>query len=68
MGGFSSWLARFSQVNAAIGDLARDAAADPDWPQGPDELETYLDHLEDVGASETALVTLREAWACYQGC
>lgn len=66
MAGFSSWLAQFRQVNAAVGDLARDAAADPDWPDGPDELETYTDHLESAGASRAALETLEEAWSQYR--
>jgi hypothetical protein len=63
--GFGAWLAQFTQVSSAIGDLARDAAADPDWPDGPDELETYGDHLESAGASEAALETLADAWARY---
>jgi len=63
--GFGTWLERFTQVRSAIGDLARDAAADPDWPDGPDELETYADHLEEAGASEAALETLADAWARY---
>ncbi|OYP10069.1 hypothetical protein CFC35_41880 [Streptomyces sp. FBKL.4005] len=65
MAGFGGWLAQFTQVNGAIGDLARDAAADPDWPDGPDELETYTDHLESAGASEAALDVLADAWARY---
>ncbi|MET8566091.1 YozE family protein [Streptomyces flaveolus] len=65
MAGFGGWLAQFTQVNGAIGDLARDAAADLDWPDGPDELETYTDHLEAAGASEAALDVLADAWARY---
>lgn len=65
MSGFGAWLTQFTQVSRAIGDLARDAAADPDWPDGPDELETYADHLESAGASEAALETLADAWDTY---
>ncbi len=65
MSGFGAWLRQFTQVSSAIGDLARDAAADPDWPDGPDDVETYVDHLESVGASEAALETLADAWARY---
>ncbi|MFI1890445.1 YozE family protein [Streptomyces jumonjinensis] len=65
MGGFGGWLAQFTQVRGAIGDLARDASADTDWPEGPDELETYTDHLDAAGASPAALETLTEAWARY---
>ena len=38
MSGFRSWLTQFVQVNSAVGDLARDVAADPDWLEGSDEL------------------------------
>ncbi|MFF4249480.1 YozE family protein [Streptomyces sp. NPDC001822] len=65
MNGFGGWLAQFTQVRSGIGDLARDAAADADWPEEPDELETYVDHLEAAGASTAALETLVDAWAQY---
>ena len=45
MDGFTAWLAANAQARTSVGDLARDAAADPDWPQGPDELETWFDYL-----------------------
>ncbi|WP_331764366.1 YozE family protein [Streptomyces sp. NBC_01506] len=65
MSGFGDWLAQFTQVRGAIGDLARDAAADTDWPEEPDELETYVDHLDAAGASPAALETLADAWTQY---
>ncbi|AZK98830.1 MULTISPECIES: YozE family protein [Streptomyces] len=65
MSGFGDWLNQFTQVRGAIGDLARDAAADADWPEEPDELETYVDHLDAAGASPAALETLADAWAQY---
>ncbi|MCX4682631.1 YozE family protein [Streptomyces sp. NBC_01433] len=65
MSGFGGWLAQFTQVRGGIGDLARDAAADADWPEEPDELETYVDHLEAAGASTAALETLADAWTRY---
>ncbi|MEV7595482.1 YozE family protein [Streptomyces sp. NPDC089922] len=65
MSGFGNWLARFTQVTGPIGDLARDVAADADWPQEPDDLETYTDHLEAAGASPAALEALAEAWGRY---
>jgi uncharacterized protein YozE (UPF0346 family) len=63
--GFGAWLTQFAQVSSAIGDLARDAASDPAWPDGPDTLQTYADHLEDAGASDAALDTLADAWSHY---
>jgi hypothetical protein len=70
MGGFTAWLEAHAQVKAGVGDLARDAAADPDWPQGPDELQTWLDYLVlDRGLDEEApaVLALREAWELYRG-
>ncbi|MGY3685098.1 YozE family protein [Streptomyces sp. TE33382] len=65
MSGFGGWLAQFTQVKGAMGDLARDVGADADWPEEPDELETYVDHLEAAGASTAALETLADAWDRY---
>lgn len=64
--GFGEWLSKNTQARNAVGDLARDAAADPDWPEGSDELETFTEHLEDVGASQAALDTLHQAWELYR--
>ncbi len=65
MSGFKAWLTQFTQVRGPLGDLARDAAADDDWPDGPDEFATYADYVEGAGAHDDALVALEEAWMRY---
>ncbi|MFC9822714.1 hypothetical protein ACFWG6_35040 [Streptomyces erythrochromogenes] len=49
----------------AIGELARQAAADPDWPEGSNRLQTFTDHLESGGATQTALQNHMDAWIRY---
>ncbi|MFB7053428.1 hypothetical protein ACFCXT_09910 [Streptomyces vinaceus] len=49
----------------AIGDLARLADADPDWPEGPDRLQTFTDHLENGRATRATLHNLTDAWVRY---
>ncbi|MFB7453437.1 hypothetical protein [Streptomyces sp. NPDC056194] len=61
MDGFTAWLQRHVAAQGAIGELARLAAADPDWPVGPDRLQTFTDHLEEGGATEMALQNLTDA-------
>jgi len=63
---FRQWLLRFRREESAIGDLARDALADTDWPRDSGSLSKYARHLEDVGACDRAADTLREAWARYE--
>jgi hypothetical protein len=65
MQGFRQWLAHFEQAPTPLGDLARLAAGDPTWPNGPDRLPTYTDYMERAGASTTALQTLVDAWVLY---
>lgn len=66
MSGFGQWLAAFEGESSAIGDLARDAAADPAWPDGPDEIAVFREHLEELGAVQAALETLEQAWEQYE--
>ena len=69
MSGFPAWLSQYAQVKGAIGDLARDAVADPQWPAEPDELQTWVDYLaleHGLDDDAPALRTLREAWKLYQ--
>lgn len=50
--------------DSVLGDLARDAAADPTWPHeaGPVEL---LDYLEARRADPAAVDALRAAWRAW---
>ncbi|MFD3467930.1 YozE family protein [Streptomyces sp. NPDC058682] len=65
MGGFKAWLLRHVTDQGALGELARLAAADPNWPEGPDRLQTFTDHLESGGASRATLQNLTDAWIRY---
>ena len=64
--GFRAWLLQFRRDESALGDLARDVLADPDWPRGPGSLARFEAHLEDAGACDEAAGALREAWARYE--
>ncbi|MET7711498.1 hypothetical protein [Streptomyces sp. NPDC005407] len=50
MDGFGARLTQPTQDGGAIGDLASDAAADPDWPESPDRLKTELCGIQEVAA------------------
>jgi hypothetical protein len=64
---FRQWLRQFHGEESAIGDLARDALADPQWSRGPGSLTRYVRHLEDSGAMGSAIDTLHQAWTrCQQ--
>ncbi|MFD5506517.1 YozE family protein [Streptomyces sp. NPDC127051] len=65
MDGFTAWLLRHAADEDAIGELARLAAADPDWPEGPDRLETFTNHLEGSGATRATLQNFTDAWVRY---
>lgn len=65
MDGFTAWLLRHVTDQGAVGEVARQAAADPHWPEGPDRLRTFTDHLEGGGASRTTLQSLTDAWIRY---
>ncbi|MFB6805330.1 YozE family protein [Streptomyces sp. NPDC056387] len=65
MDGFTAWLLRHVTDEDAIGELARWASADPHWPEGPDRLGTFTDHLEDADATRAVLQDLTDAWVRY---
>ncbi|MFJ7159788.1 hypothetical protein ACIQUQ_33220 [Streptomyces sp. NPDC101118] len=65
MGGFTTRLLGHVTARGALGELARSAAADPHWPQGPDRLETFTGQLEDLGATPATLQNLTDAWGRY---
>ncbi|GAA1539185.1 hypothetical protein GCM10009730_55450 [Streptomyces albidochromogenes] len=62
---FTSWLKTQSKDRTAIGDLARDVSADPDWPSGK-ALKDQRDYLESRGAIPAAVETLERAWEQYR--
>ena len=64
------WLRQFRADENALGDLARDVAADRCFPgpvKGGDHRERYEDHLVGVhDATPAAIEALHKAWAAYQ--
>ncbi|MER6320201.1 YozE family protein [Streptomyces sp. NPDC001581] len=65
MDGFTAWLLRHVTDQDALGELARRAAADPDWPEEPNRLETFTEHMENGRATQAALQDLTNAWVRY---
>ncbi|MGW2818021.1 YozE family protein [Streptomyces sp. NPDC001415] len=61
---FTSWLKTHTDQNA-IGDLARDVSADPEWPSRKG-LPGQRDYLEERGAVPAAIETLERAWTQYE--
>ncbi|WP_062214345.1 YozE family protein [Streptomyces sp. NBRC 109706] len=63
---FTAWLKTHAGQSNAIGDLAKDVAADPDWPSRKG-LAGQRDYLEERGAIPAAIETLERAWSQYEG-
>ncbi|MFJ8147693.1 YozE family protein [Streptomyces sp. NPDC096048] len=62
---FTAWLKTHADHRTAIGDLARDVSHDPDWPSGKGK-QGQLDYLEERGAIDAAIETLKRAWSQYE--
>ncbi|MFF1717264.1 YozE family protein [Streptomyces sp. NPDC058268] len=62
---FKAWLNGHRHAQTAIGDLARDAAQDPNWPR-TSSLKRLVAHLDDMGAIDRAIDTLRRAHQEYE--
>lgn len=62
---FRTWLKQYRKDDTALGDLARDVLADPSWPRGRADLDTYRDHLSAHGAIPRAIEVLELAWEQY---
>lgn len=63
---FNTWLGLQSDRDDPVGDLARDAASDPDWPD-VEALDRLQDHI--IGAANAgspALPALERAWAEWE--
>lgn len=62
---FRAWLVQFEDEKTALGDLARDVAADSDFPRtgGSRAMRAYL---EDVGANDRVFDVLDRAWVQFK--
>lgn len=63
---FRAWLLSYAQIHGRLGDLARKVLDDPQWPQGPDDLERCRARLLELGDDTDAVDTLEEAWDRYR--
>lgn len=64
-GSFEEWLEARLDDDDAIGDLARDALADPDWPRGAGELNAFVARLLAAKAPPESIAALVKAWESY---
>ncbi|MFD4648189.1 YozE family protein [Streptomyces sp. NPDC058441] len=63
---FTAWLKTRTDQHSAIGGLARDVSADPDWPSRKGR-QGRLDYLEEeCGAVRAAIEALDRAWDQYE--
>ena len=61
---FTRWLMQFRGEDTALGDLARQVAADPEWAD-PLALPALESVLRGAGCSETVLDVARRGWRRY---
>ncbi|MGQ9683846.1 MAG: YozE family protein [Anaerolineae bacterium] len=60
---FTQWLLQQVDRDDPVGDLAGDAARDPEWPAGGRGLSRFLVYLRNRGACEGAITALQLAWS-----
>ena len=63
---FYSWLLQFHDDDTAIGDLARDARSDADFPRRSISYRHLKDYLESKNASDAAMDVFTEAFVRYK--
>ena len=62
---FKTWVSKFIAVDLPIGDLARDIASDPNFPDD-DDLPEIFDYLLKKKADYVILNTFTSVWNFYQ--
>jgi uncharacterized protein YozE (UPF0346 family) len=63
---FTKWLYSKILRDDRVGDLARDAYDDPNWPKKANDYQVIYDYLESQNACDNALETLKIAWKRYK--
>jgi uncharacterized protein YozE (UPF0346 family) len=63
---FYSWLLKFKNDDTAIGDLARDARVDGEFPRHSVSYKNLEKYLESKHACEEAMDVFTEAFAQYK--
>lgn len=64
---FSKWLFRRIGENSHIGDLARDAYDDPDWPRTSKRFYDFWIYLKSLYVTNFVMDSLLSAWKEYSG-
>jgi uncharacterized protein YozE (UPF0346 family) len=65
--GFTRWLFAQREDNTYIGELAREAFTDKQWPRRAERFSEYNDYLLRRHTDPDILSILREAWSYYSG-
>jgi uncharacterized protein YozE (UPF0346 family) len=63
---FYEWLMKQVDRNDPVGDLARDAKSDNQFPVSATHFGRVLGHLAAMGAGQPAKQALQEAWREYR--
>src|SRR6266545_49792 len=63
---FFAWLSRHTDWGDTVGDLARFAAADQDWPRDATDVETVRHYLDHINADASMQSSLTSAWRTWQ--
>jgi uncharacterized protein YozE (UPF0346 family) len=63
---FTGWLYAQRHRDDRVGDLARDARMDRDWPSWCRTLTGYRRYMERVGACDAAVASLDIAWRQWE--
>jgi uncharacterized protein YozE (UPF0346 family) len=66
-GGFTAWLFRQRHRDDPIGDLARDAFHDSDWPRRATRFDEFERCLDKADACQEAQRALLRAWGEWDG-
>lgn len=63
---FYSWLLQFKNADTAIGDLARDASSDGEFPRRSISYRYLKKYLESKHACDAAMAVFTDAFAQYK--
>jgi len=64
--GFYAWLTKQKGQRNAVGELARAAARDTEFPKDMATLEQILDHYKSSNASAASIAVARSAYRAYE--
>lgn len=59
---FNRWLKAQMEREDPVGDLARDANEDSQWPARAHKFDAFLEHLDEMNACDNAFLALDHAW------